>query len=313
MVTEKEGVGESSKYGRQVILHAENYGDRYCIDIGKHWSKHPLLEAAIEYMQVPEGLISEITIYSEVPSGASTGTSAAVTVALVGALDQLTFGSLTPYQVALAAQKIETGILHQQCGIQDQLCSASGGINYIEMDEYPHATVSPVHISEDIWWELERRLVLVYLGKSHHSSETHEMVIKSLEDAGPDCKQLNDLRITAEKSRDALYKGDFNAFGAIMIENTHAQARLHPHLVNADAERIFEIAHRYGALGWKVNGAGGNGGSITILCNETSNKKRSMIRAIEQENPLYKNIPIQLSRQGLRVWKQILVQMECFQ
>jgi D-glycero-alpha-D-manno-heptose-7-phosphate kinase len=258
-------------------------------------------------MPVPESLICEITIFSVAPCGASTGTSAAVTVALVGALDQLTPGSLTPYQVAMAAQIIETEILHQQCGIQDQICSAYGGINYIEMDDYPHATVSPVHVSEDIWWELERRLVLIYLGKSHSSSETHEMVIKSLEDAGPDCKQLNDLRITAEGSRDALCNGDFAAFGETMIENTQAQARLHPQLVNTDAECIFEIARQYGALGWKVNGAGGNGGSVIILCNESSNKKRSMIHEIEQEKPHYKNVPIQLSRYGLCVWKQALV------
>jgi hypothetical protein len=31
-----------------------------------------------------------------------------------------------------------------------------------------------------------------------------------------------------------------------------------------------------------------------------------MIRDIEQENPLFKNIPIYLSRYGLRVWKQDL-------
>jgi hypothetical protein len=29
-----------------------------------------------------------------------------------------------------------------------------------------------------------------------------------------------------------------------------------------------------------------------------------MLATIEQENPLFKNIPIYLSRHGLRVWKQ---------
>jgi len=32
--------------------------------------------------------------------------------------------------------------------------------------------------------------------------------------------------------------------------------------------------------------------------------KRAMLAAVEQENPLFKNIPIYLSRYGLRVWKQ---------
>lgn len=289
--------------GDRIIINAENYGERYVVTPEKHWDKHPLLEAAIEYMRVPQDYAFEVSIYCEAPSGASTGTSAAVTVALIGALDLLSPGRMTPYEAALSAQRVETELLHQQCGIQDQLCSAYGGINYIEMFVYPHAAVSPILIPNTIWWELERRLVLIYLGKSHRSSDVHEMVIRSLENAGPDCPQLNDLRGTASKSRDALYAGDFAALGEAMTENTEAQARLHPALVSAEAAQVIEIAKAHGALGWKVNGAGGDGGSLTILCNDISQVKRSMIRTIEQENSTFKNIPIYLSRYGLRVWK----------
>jgi D-glycero-alpha-D-manno-heptose-7-phosphate kinase len=288
----------------RIVINAENYGERYVVVPEKHWDKHPLLEAAIEYMHLPPDLSFEVTIYSEAPSGASTGTSAAVTVALIGGLDMLTPGRMTPHEVASAAQKIETEMLGQQSGIQDQLCSAYGGINYIEMFHYPHASVSPIQVPNATWWELERRLALVYLGKSHRSSEVHEMVIRSLEDAGPDCKQLEDLRKTATRSRDALYAGDFAALGAAMIENTEAQARLHPAIVSAEAARVIEIAKAHGALGWKVNGAGGDGGSLTILCDAAAQVKRAMLRTIEQENPRFKNIPIYLSRYGLRVWKQ---------
>lgn len=290
----------------RIIINAENYGERYVVNPGRQWDKHPMLEAAIEYMQVPKKFSFEVTIFSEAPRGASTGTSAAVNVALIGGLDSLTPGRLTHHEVAYAAHKIETEMLQQQCGIQDQLCSAYGGINYIEMFDYPHASVSPVKIPNSIWWELERRLVLVYLGKSHNSSQVHEMVIKSLEDAGSDCKQLNDLRQTASLSRDAIYAGDFAALGSAMIENTEAQGRLHPDLISADAARVIEIAREHGALGWKVNGAGGDGGSVTFLCGSISQMKRTMIRQIEQENPLFENIPIRLSRHGLRVWVQNL-------
>ena len=290
-------------HGDRIIINAENYGERYTVTPEKHWDKHPLLEAAIEYMHVPSEYAFEVSIFSEAPSGASTGTSAAVTVALIGALDLLSPGRMTPYEVALAAQRVETELLHQQCGIQDQLCSAYGGINYIEMFQYPHAAVSPIQIPNADWWELERRLVLIYLGKSHRSSDVHDMVIRSLENAGPQCPQLNDLRLTASKSRDALYAGDFTALGAAMTENTEAQARLHADLISPEAARVIEIAKAHGALGWKVNGAGGDGGSLTILCNEISQVKRAMIRTVEQENDRFKNIPIYLSRYGLRVWK----------
>jgi D-glycero-alpha-D-manno-heptose-7-phosphate kinase len=288
----------------RIIINAENYGERYVVVPEKHWDKHPLLEAAIEYIRVPEDLSFEVTIYSEAPGGASTGTSAAVTVALIGGLDMLTPGRMTPHEVASAAHKIETELLGQQSGIQDQLCSAYGGINYIEMFHYPHASVSPVQIPNATWWELERRLALVYLGKSHHSSDVHEMVIRSLEDAGPDCQQLNDLRNTAARSRDALYADDFFALGASMTENTEAQARLHPALISLEAATVIKIAKAHGALGWKVNGAGGDGGSLTILCGAIAPAKRAMLNAIGQENQLFKNIPIYLSRYGLRVWRQ---------
>ena len=293
---------------QRIVIHAENYGERYALPEGGRtaaggWTRHPLLEAAIEYMRTPASLAFEVTIFSEAPTGASTGTSAAVTVALIGALDCLTPGRLTAHEVALAAQRVETELLGQQCGIQDQLCSAYGGINYIEMHHYPFASVSPLQIPNAAWWELERRLALVYLGRSHHSSQVHEMVIRGLEHAGPDCRQLEDLRLTAPKARDALFDGDFKALGAAMIENTEAQRRLHPALVSAEAERVIEIARQHGASGWKVNGAGGEGGSLTLLCDENAAVKRAMLHAIAQDNPLFSNIPIYLSRYGLRVWK----------
>ena len=196
-------------------------------------------------------------------------------------------------------------MLKQQCGIQNPLCSTFGGINYIEMFEYPRACVSQVQVPNSIWWELERRLTLIYLGRPHSSSAVHERVIKSLKGAGPDCKQLNDLRATAEPSRDAVYAGDFAALGRAMIDNTDAQARLHPDLISREARRVIEIAREHDALGWKVNGAGGEGGSVTILAGPLSHAKRAMIREIEQENPLFKNIPIYLSRYGLRVWEHV--------
>jgi D-glycero-alpha-D-manno-heptose-7-phosphate kinase len=291
----------------RIVLYAENYGERYVVHPEiPGWDRHPLLEAAIELMCVPDDMAFQVTIFSEAPVGASTGTSAAVTVALIGALDCLTPGRLSRHEVAYKAQSVEVDMLKQQSGIQDQLCSAFGGINYIEMFQYPYASVSQIHVPDAIWWELERRLALIYLGRSHSSSDIHEQVISDLEDAGPDCKQIDDLRQTAGKSRDALYAGDFEALGRAMIENTEAQGHLHPALISADAQRIIDIGKGHGALGWKVNGAGGEGGSITLLCDSVSHVKRAMIQAIEAENPLFKNIPIYLSRYGLRIWEHRL-------
>ena len=287
----------------RIVIHAANYGERFPVQPGnREWNHHPLLEAAVEYMDVPDDVAFEVAIYSEAPAGASTGTSAAVTVALIGSLDMLTPGRMTPYEVAQTAQKIETEMLAQQCGIQDQLCSAFGGINYIEMYQYPQASVSQLHVPDSTWWELEKRLVLVFLGKAHSSSDVHETVIADLEGAPPDSPKLEDLRQTAAKSRDAVYAGDFASLGRAMIENTEAQTRLHPALVGAEAQQLIELAQAHGALGWKVNGAGGDGGSLTLLMGAESAQKRRLIRDLAGANSHFQHIPIYLSRYGLRVW-----------
>jgi D-glycero-alpha-D-manno-heptose-7-phosphate kinase len=73
-----------------------------------------------------------------------------------------------------------------------------------------------------VWWELERGLVLVFLGKTHSSSAVHEQVIAGLEHEGDSSPRLEALRLTAERSRDAIYTGDFAASGRTMIDNTAA-------------------------------------------------------------------------------------------
>ena len=296
-------------YGEKarITIHAENYGQQYTIEKPEgSYDQHPLLEAAIDFMRIPCDVSIEVSIHCEAPAGCSTGTSAAVSVALIGALDCLTPGRLSPHEIALCAQRIETELLGQQCGVQDQLASVYGGINYIDVYEYPHASASGIHVPEAIWWELESRLCLIFVGETHSSSKVHEAVIADLEDEGPDSEKLRRLRRTPAKSRNALYAGDFAGLGAAMIENTEAQANLHPGLIGPSHQKIIDVAASHGVPGWKVNGAGGDGGSVTILFGPDHATKRAIIREIEQCDPNFKNIPIHLARFGLRIWESPL-------
>lgn len=289
----------------RVTIHAENYGERYDVPRKPRrcYDKHPLLEAAFDFMEVPEGVCVEATIHSEAPAGCSTGTSAAVSVALVGALDCLTPGRMTPHEVAMTAHRIETELLGQECGVQDQLAAAYGGINLIEIDAFPRATVRPLHVPDDLWWELERRLVLVFVGEPHSSSAIHKLVIADLGGCGHDSSKLNALRSLAARSREAIEAAELAALGRAMIENTDAQGDLHPALVGRAHQRVIDIARAFGAIGWKVNGAGGDGGSVTLLAPPGAAAKRAMIGAIEQSDPCFRHIQTYLSRRGLRRWE----------
>ncbi|KAA3644776.1 MAG: GHMP kinase [Chloroflexi bacterium] len=285
---------------KQVTLHVSNYGDEYTFNPGDQpWLKHPLLEAAIAQMGVLEEYACRITIGSDAPAGMSTGTSAAVTVALIGALDILNESGLSRPEIAYGAHAVETEMLGQQSGIQDQLASAYGGINYIEMHAYPEASVTQIQLDDEQLADLEQRLILVFLGKAHSSSNVHEKVIADLEDIGPQDQRLDALRRAAERSQKAVGKGDWLALGEAMLFNTAAQEQLHSELVSEDARTAIRMARRYGALGWKVNGAGGDGGSLTILCGEDVEQQRQMVEEIKTTNPLFQTIPIKLDQKGL--------------
>jgi D-glycero-alpha-D-manno-heptose-7-phosphate kinase len=170
------------------------------------------------------------------------------------------------------------------------------------MYEYPHASVSQLRVPDSTWWELESRLSLIYVGQTHSSSATHEMVIRNMENSGPDAPELAPMRTAAERSKNAVLCGDFTALGGAMTDNTEAQRRLHPALVGRRHQQIIDVAAAHGAIGWKVNGAGGAGGSVTLLSGPDRRQRRRMLEAIAEANSEYKKIPIFLSRMGVRVW-----------
>ena len=209
-------------------------------------------------MQLPENLAFDVSIQSRVPGGCSTGTSAAVSVALIGALDAATYGRMTPAEVAMKAQEIETVNLKQQCGIQDQLAAAYGGILYIKMFKYPPC-LDLIPGDPQLLALGDRDAHLSHLSRTVRtkSSKVHEMVIRDLEDAGPEDSRLRKLRTFAPRAKNAIYESDLRELGRIMIANTEAQAELHQELISPMAQQTIEIAKRHGAIGWKVNGAGG--------------------------------------------------------
>jgi D-glycero-alpha-D-manno-heptose-7-phosphate kinase len=285
----------------RVTLYLENYNDIYSLTPGQIvYGKHPLIEAAIDSMDIPRHISLDINIFSNAPAGAAVGTSAAVCVALIGALDALTPGRLTPHEIAVLAHRVETEKLGLQSGVQDQLCSAYGGINFIHIHSFPHANVTPVNAAEDLCQELEKRLALIYIGTPHNSSEVHKKVIADLgEDAGKD-PRLEKLRKLAAEARKAVSTGNLETLGQVMNRNTEMQQELHPHLVCEIFAEIIEIANFFKASGCKVNGAGGDGGSVTILGNGDIEKKRNLLHTLENKG--YDSIPVSLSTNGVRVW-----------
>jgi len=290
--------------GRRVKVRVENYGRSFTLDPdAPRPEPHGLLQYAVGCLPVPRDLRLEIALHSSVPAGISAGTSAAVCVALLTALNELQPRKLDGAGIARLAHRVETEKLGRQSGIQDQIAAAHGGISFIDMPRYPEARVRAVRLKPFLWNELERRLCLVTLGRAHRSSVLHGRVIAALEAGGPQLKHIRAMAEIAAVARGHLRAGDLEAYGEAMIRNHECQRALHPSLVSAAADAVSGLARRFGASGWKVNGAGGRGGSMTILASVDDARRRRMIRKIAGLGGGVGIIPVVLSPRGAQAWE----------
>ena len=252
-----------------------------------------LLKAAIKRMEIKSGL--DIYVRTDAPPGCGTGTSASIAVALISALAHYSDKHLDRQEIAEIAHKLEIEELNLQSGVQDQFAAAYGGINFMEID-YPSVKISSIKISDKKIFELESHLILVYLS-SRSSSEMHKAVIENYENGKSDTiKAFETMKTCAHEMKKAI-NSNIKEVGEVMNKNWQAQKKLHPLMVNPVIEKAEEIAHENGALGFKINGAGG-GGSVTILTgtgNEYSLKKK----LIDNRFTL---LPAKLNFKGVQTW-----------
>jgi D-glycero-alpha-D-manno-heptose-7-phosphate kinase len=107
----------------------------------------------------------------------------------------------------------------------------------------------------------------------------------------------------AEEGKSSLISEDLAAFGRVMVNNNELQRALHPDLISEEADAVIKIAEKFGALGWKVNGAGGKGGSLTVLSSQDRMLRQGMITDIENLGYGIRYLPTCLSADGLLIKK----------
>lgn len=126
-----------------VLVFAENYGERFVAHPeNAGWGKHPLLRAAIARKNVSKHVALQVTIFSEAPSGASTGTSAAAAGAWPRRekrrIEEGGFRMNAKKMVAVAVKVVALGVLLTVCFIGGGLVS---GIARLQPPAQSPATV----------------------------------------------------------------------------------------------------------------------------------------------------------------------------
>ncbi|MCC5790317.1 MAG: hypothetical protein JJT75_11825 [Opitutales bacterium] len=116
-------------------------------------------------------------------------------------------------------------------------------------------------------------------------------------------KHLQTLAACADKGREALLSGNLEAFGRTMIDNTEIQQSMDADLVGSRAKKLISLAKSLGASGYKVNGAGGDGGSMTLLLPPNFELKHKWIEAIKSAHREFAGISVNIAPVGFRRWK----------
>jgi D-glycero-alpha-D-manno-heptose-7-phosphate kinase len=244
----------------------------------------------------------KLIVRSEAPPASGLGSSAALSVAALGALYRHIGKMLLPSQIAANAQRLETEFMGLECGVQDQLSAAFGGINFIEVN-YPNARVTPVPVSDATLCDLETRMIVVYTGKSHFSSETHKKVIENFESGDPGVlAAFEGLDTTAEMGTEALMRGNIPLYAEALDRNWEYQKGLDPSITTAVVDDLQQKAEKLGCIGFKLNGAGAGGTAVMICARNTQKPVLSMIETEFTDMTAYR-AKIDIGRcQGLQTW-----------
>lgn len=209
-----------------------------------------------------------------VPSASGTGSSAALTVATVGALHAL-LGKRDLPGIAQDAFRVERSTQGGGSPTDTSISTAGGGIAISRLDDPPGVgeRLWDLHWSkegeEDRAWAVERIPMpdlTIVVGNSGVKGRTDEQVAKVAHAAKKNAVVRDSLADIGRITRDAvplLARKDWVGIGALMDK---AHAALHMLGVNHPAvEQLVQVARAApGTLGAKLTGAGG-GGSMFAL------------------------------------------------
>lgn len=255
---------------------------------------HDLARAAMQRVGVSTGV--EITTIADVPAGTGLGSSSSLTVGLLHALYAYQGKFCPSEELARQACEIEIDILQRPIGKQDQYAAACGGLNYIQFNADGTVFVDPIICSPAIRRELDRRLMLFYVGPRGDNSKLLAEQKQSTMSNTSAQENLDQMVGLAKTMRDALNQDDLTTFGEVLHQGWVLKKRMNAAISNSEIDRWYQAARDGGATGGKILGAGGAG----FLLLYSSDGAQPAVRAAMQSFGL-REFPVRFAPQGSKI------------
>lgn len=253
-----------------------------------------LIKAVIKKMNPKKGL--ELYVRSDAGPHSGLGASASACASMIGVFNHLRIKNrLTKYQISELAYNIEQNELENVGGRQDQYAAVFGGINLYEFHGDNKVFVNPLDIKKDYILELEKNLLLVYVGERTKSSGA---IHKEEEKKGIDVARLHDLKQIAIDMEYALRKGNLDDFGTLIKKSWDNKILFNSQITNPHIDNLIRTCLENGAIGARLMGAGG-GGHILVYCKP--NKEQIVSQKLIKKGA--KIIPFSFDFTGLQTWE----------
>ena len=249
------------------------------------------------------GLDLTLSTRAKSPAGAGLGGSSTLNVAITGALAtwawDRAFEPLKDGEKLIEVSRdVETTVIHVPAGLQDYYGAMFGGLQSLNWGAGVHARE---WLSDQIFAELESRVLLFYSGQSRNSGINNWQLFKSFIDKDPEVREkFTAITEATHQLKAALLAQNWVAAGDAIRMEWSARKTLASGISTAEMNEAFSRAQKLApGSAAKVCGAGG-GGCFFIYLPEPTAELRSKITG-EFASLGIRALPFKASPRGLDV------------
>jgi D-glycero-alpha-D-manno-heptose-7-phosphate kinase len=288
----------------RIILEAVDRGETQTLDLRTSLEINGTLDLAKgaynrivkDYGPVPSGF--RLTTYVDAPAGSGLGTSSTLMVAIIGAFTEWLRLPLGEYDIAHMAYEVERLELNMAGGKQDQYAATFGGVNFMEFYGEGKVIVNPLRIKSKYLYELENNLLLYFTATSRLSSTIIEAQSRNVIDKNQESiDAMHHLKEQSRMMKEVLLKGNIDEIGPILDFGFRHKKQMATGISNPMMDELYDVAHKAGATGGKITGAGG-GGFMMFYC--PGNASYHVRAALESFGGNFQ--PYEFTEKGLFTW-----------
>jgi mevalonate kinase len=251
----------TAEFGTEDSLTVEPWGVRVFASRAEADAERELLRRAFALVcemfgaPIRNGRSIAVRAEMQVPSGAGLGSSAALSVAVLRAMDALLELSRTDDAMLMGSLAWERVFHGNPSGVDSAMAIGSGLARYVRTERGPSLTrlsaACPLHL---------------VIGNSAEHGSTKRMVERVAEQLADDSVRANaifdGIASLVESAQRALVHGDYASLGPLLDENQRFLVQLQ--LSTDKLDDMCQLARAAGALGAKLTGGGGGGCMLAL-------------------------------------------------